>query len=94
MATDPMKEGEYFLPEEEWGEVDLESSSSPWWVLANGVLGVVACGLMVVGGGGPWTWWGALLFLATLLSFTVAAFRGIEAQNRAVEEILEEEPRR
>lgn len=87
MAIDQMDEGEIFLPREEWGELDLRSSSNPWLILVEACLAIVACVLMVLGEGGPWTWWGGLLFVAVLTSFTVTAFRGIEGQNAAVEEL-------
>lgn len=85
MSYEDLKEHDIFLPEEEWGELDLHTSVNLPALVATFVLGTVSCVLMVAGGGRLWTWMGAVLFVAFMYSFAFVSNAGIERQNRRID---------
>ncbi|MFB6098683.1 MAG: hypothetical protein ABEK84_06160 [Salinibacter sp.] len=89
MSYDDLKEHDIFLPEEEWGDLDLETSVSIPTLIATFVLGAVSCVMMVLGGGGPWTWIGAVLFIGFMFAFALVSNAGIERQHRRIEALHE-----
>lgn len=91
MAEDHLKQADLFLPEECWGELELQSSSNPWMVLAAGAAAIAACALIVIGDGGPVTWIAAVAFVLVLFGYTILAIRGVEGQNRRVRKLLDGE---
>lgn len=89
MSYEDLEEHNIFLPEEHWDELDLSSSVNQPLLLLTVAVGVVACILMVLGGGSTLTWIGAGLFLIFLLSFTIVSNAGINNQNNTVDEVME-----
>lgn len=85
MSYADLKEHDIFLPEEEWGDLDLETSVSVPALVASFVLGAVSCVMMAVGGGGLWTWIGAVLFIGFMFAFALVSNAGIERQHRRIE---------
>ena len=91
MAHEHLKQADLFLPEERWGDLELESSSNPWLVLLVGVAAIAACVLMVGGKGAALTWWGAGLFVVSLGAYTSLVMHGIARQNEMAKKVLEGE---
>lgn len=87
MSYEDLKEHDIFLPEEEWGELDLHTSVHVPTLVATFALGTVSCVLMAIGGGRLMTWIGAALFIAFMFLFAIVSNAGIERQNRRVEEL-------
>ena len=79
-----------FLPEEHRGELELDRSRGEGPILVVGLGLVVACALMVAGGGGTLTWIGGAVAMALFVLFAWLASRSIDRQSRRVEELLEE----
>lgn len=78
------------LPEEQRGELALESSTNPWLALAMGIGAASACAIMAIGGGNTLTWIGAVMAAVLYVALAWAASRGIDRQNRKVEELMSE----
>jgi len=91
MSYEDLKEHNIFLPEEHWDELDLSSSVNQPLLLLTILIGLLACTLMVLGGGESLTWMGAGLFIIFLYTFTLVSNTGIENQNRTVDEVMEED---
>lgn len=87
MSYEDLAQHDLFLPEEHWGTVDLGSSVNPWLLALVGALGLAACVLIPLGGGHGLTWVGAGLFVAFLYAFAIVACRGVDRQNRHIEEL-------
>ena len=87
MSFEELKEHNIFLPEEEWGGLDLHTAVNLPALIATLVTGLTSCVLMAAGGGRVLTWIGAALFILFMLSFAVVSNRGIDRQNRRVEEL-------
>ena len=90
MSFEHLEERGVFLPEEQWGEMDLSSSGHPVLVLLSFAIAVGSCVLMVWGGGGPLTWLGGGVFVVFLVSYTWLEARAIERQNETVERLAKE----
>lgn len=90
MSYEDLEHRGIFLPQSQRGELRGESSAPPLLVGAVLLCGMIGCVAMVWGGGGPWTWGGALLFGVSLLAFTLQADRSIDRQNRRVRRLLED----
>lgn len=84
MSFEHMQERGVFLPEEQWGEMDLSTSGHPVLVLLSFAIAVGSCVLMVWGGGGPVTWLGGTLFVIFLVGYAWLEARAIEDQNETV----------
>lgn len=69
-------------PVTERSHSDLHTHVNTWELLVTGVLGVISSVLMYWGGGGTWTWVGAVLFLITLAGFTYISTQGVFGQRR------------
>lgn len=91
MSFEDLKEHDVFLPEGLWGKSDLSSSIGRTALLAVGLLGIVACVLMVAGRGLLLTWLGAGLFILFVVIFAQLSRAGIERQNERVSRLMEEE---
>lgn len=87
MSYEELKEHNIFLPEEEWGKLDLSASVNLPALVGAFVLAIVSCVLMVIGGGGLWTWVGAAIFVVFMFSFMIVSNAGIERQNRHIDEL-------
>lgn len=89
MSFEELKEHDIFLPEENWGELDLSSSVNQPLLLSTLILGVISCGMMVLGHGNTLTWLGAGLFLVFLIGFTLVSNAGIDHQNEVIDDLYE-----
>lgn len=87
MSYEELKEHNIFLPEDEWGGLDLHTAVNLPALVVTFILGAASCVLMVIGGGRPLTWIGAVLFIVFMLCFAIVSNRGIERQNGRVEEL-------
>lgn len=85
MSYDELEKHGIFLPEEHWGESELNRPSSPWPFAGLGTVAGASCLAMALGGGGPLTWLGTGAFLLTLWGFTWVATRAIDRQNGRIE---------
>lgn len=85
MSYEDLKQHDIFLPEEEWGDLDLNTSVSVPALVASFLLGAVSCLMMALGGGGPWTWIGAVLFIGFMFAFALVSNAGIERQHHRIE---------
>lgn len=85
-----LEEEGLFLPEDKEGELDLRRSPGSTSTLVVGTALAACCALMVVGAGNALTWTagGAAMLLFVVFAWT--ASRGIEMQNREVDELLGE----
>lgn len=89
MGYEDLEHRGIFLPASRRGELRGESSAPPLLVGAVLVSAIAGCVAMAFGGGGPWTWAGAALFGASLITFTLQADRAIDRQNRRVQRLIE-----
>lgn len=85
MSFEELKEHEIFLPESEWGQLDLATSVNLPALIAFFALGAASCVLMIAGGGRLLTWVGAGLFIAFMYGFALVSNAGIERQSRRIE---------
>lgn len=81
------------LPEEQRGELELKSSTNPWLALVMGIGAASACAVMAIGGGSTLTWIGAAGAAVLFVALAWAASRGIDRQNRRVEQLMSEKRR-
>jgi len=93
MSYEELKERDIFLPEDEWGKADLQTSVSltPFG-LALGA-GILGCALLAMGGGSLETWLGAILFIGFMIGFAVVSSRAVDRQNARVDALLRESSR-
>jgi membrane protein implicated in regulation of membrane protease activity len=89
MSFEDLKAHDVFLPEVLWGKADLNSSVNRAALLAVGLLGIVACVLMLVGRGLLLTWLGAGLFILFVIAFALLSRRGIDRQNDRVSQLIQ-----
>lgn len=89
MSYEDLKQHDIFLPESEWGELDLSTSVSLPALIATLVTGAAGCVLMVVGDGSLLTWIGAALFIVFMFAFALVSNAGIERQDRRIKELHE-----
>lgn len=89
MSFEELKEHDIFLPEKNWGELDLSSSVNQPLLLSTLILGVVSCAMMVIGAGSTLTWIGTGLFFVFLIGFTLVSNAGIDHQNEIIDDLLE-----
>ncbi len=87
MSYEDLKEHGIFLPEKEWGELDLATSVNLPALVVTFVVGIVSCVLMAIGGGHLWTWIGAGAFIIFIYAFALISNAGIDRQNRRVDEM-------
>ena len=90
MAAEELRERGALLPEGASEEISLKSPVAPAWYVVLALVAGAAAVLMVLGGGGRWTWYGAILFVASLAGLTGVTWRAVELQNRAVREVARE----
>lgn len=91
MSYEDLEQRGIFLPEKQRGELRGESSAPPLLVGTILLAALAACIAMAWGGGGPWTWAGALLFGTSLIAFTLQADRAIDRQNHRVHRLIEDD---
>lgn len=82
MSFEELEKRGIFLPEDEWGKVELASSANPWLLAAISLTAIAACIAMVVGGGGAWTWIGAGAFVLGLWAYLLVMVLGIDRQAK------------
>lgn len=87
MSFKQLKERGVFLPQDQWDEMDLDSSTPSWLVLLAGIVAVASTVAMVWGGGGPLTWLGGGVFVVFLVGYGWIASRAVEKQNQEVERL-------
>lgn len=80
MSFEELERRGIFLPQEEWGEVELTSSANPWRLAALGTVPIAGCIAMILGEGGAWTWIGAGAFVVGLWAYLWSMIRGIDRQ--------------
>lgn len=84
MTFKDLESHQVFLPESEWGKLDLHTSVNKTALTATLVTGGVSCVLMATGGGSWTTWAGAALYVVFLYAFTVVSNRGVDRQNETI----------
>ncbi len=90
MTFEDLEEQGVILPEEEWGQHELQTTVRRV-PLAIAFLGAVAGWVAaLLGGGGPVTWAGVAAFLTMLLAVTWLCDRGVVRQRHRVEEVRRE----
>ncbi len=89
MAYEDLEAHDVFLPEELWGKSDLASSVNRAALLAIGLIGILACVLMVLGRGLLLTWLGAGLFILFVVMFALLSNSGIERQNDRLSRLMQ-----
>lgn len=82
MTLEHLEEVGALLPEEEWGEHDLETTASRPGMIVTGLVSVAAGAGMYLGGGSALTWICAGAFIVDLAVFTWLSMRAVDAQNR------------
>lgn len=87
MSFEDLKQHDIFLPESEWGKLDLSTSVNLPAIIAIFLTGAAGCVLMVVGDGSLLTWIGAALFILFMIGFALVSNAGIERQDRRIKEL-------
>lgn len=78
MSLDDLRKHGILLPEAEWGQHRLETTVAEGPMAAAFGMALAAVTAIYLGGGGPWTWVGLVVFLVTLLAIIVICDRAIE----------------
>lgn len=86
MSREALEERGVFLPEDARGTLPVESSISPLWYVGTAIGALGAVVFMVLGGGGPTTWWAALVFAGFSWALTVVSFRAVDVRVRQLRE--------
>ena len=84
MPIEDLKSAGLLLPEEEWGKYSLKTTVNKAELLVVGILGIISTFLMYLGDGNWLTISGIILFLFSLLGFTIISIIGIEKQHRKI----------
>ena len=85
MSLEDLQDQGVLLPEERWGEHDLETTAPRWWLLAVFLTAVAGLAATYLGDGGGWTWIGIVTFLAALYAATILCDRAVERQRERME---------
>ena len=88
MSIKDLKEMGILLPEDKWGQFNLETSLDKPRLFAAVVLGLVSAIAIYVGNGGTLTWVGVGLYFVFVFWLTRIFLKGVEVQNKETEAFL------
>lgn len=84
MSLEDLQEHGVLLPEEEWGDHELETTVAEWPLLALFAVAVGALVLSYLGDGNLWTAVGIIAFLVSLFAIIGLCDRAVRKQRRRV----------
>ncbi len=84
MSIEDLREQGVLLPEEEWGEHELETTVPQLPLAIALAVAALAIGTAILGDGGPLTWIGVAAFILTLYVLTWMFDRAVRRQRERV----------
>ena len=84
MTIEDLQNQGVLLPEREWGEHSLRTTTKQGWLLVAFIVAAAALVAALLGDGGPLTWAGVVVFLLMLYALVWMCDRAIRRQRERV----------